>query len=124
MKKKLVSLNNSGESFEKVVSLYYYTLKNNDSFYKDFDVTVYYGHNLPKKEKKICAQGTIGFYDKYYSKDNLIKYLNKNDLIKYKHNIINYLVDNAIISKRVSIKYKQDDFLYWNCYNSQSIRYS
>ena len=72
---KLVSLQTSAESFEKAIALFYYTLMDNKEFYKNYDVYVFYGHNLPKKEKNLSAQGTIDFYYKYYSEFEIIKFL-------------------------------------------------
>lgn len=112
-KSKLISLQCTGESVEKVISLYYYSLFDNKKFYNKYKVFAFYGHNLPKKEKKMCAQGTIGFYNKYYSKNNIIKNLNKKSIIMNKDKIIKYLIFNKKMSYRVALKYKNDSNLYW-----------
>lgn len=111
---KLVSLQCSGESFEKSIALFYMSIKDNYNFYKQFDTYVFYGHNLPKKQKSECSQGTIGFYDKYYSFTNYFKYLSKKELIKKKKNILDYLIKIKKISNRNYEKYIFNDELFWN----------
>lgn len=113
-KNRLISLQNSGESFEKAISLYFYTMKDNYEFYKNYNVYIYYGHNLPKKNKNICAQGTIGFYEQYYSNYNIVKNLSKNYFIENSNDIIKYLIYKNMLTYRVGLKLKEDKDIYWN----------
>lgn len=113
-KTKLLSLQCTSESFEKSIALIYYSFKDNYNFYKDYDTYVFFGHNLPKKEKNIHAQGTIGFYDQYYSNSNIFKNLSKDSLLKYKNNILLFLINRGIINHRVLKKFINDDNMYWN----------
>jgi len=113
-KNKLLSLTNSAENFEKAIALYYFTLKENYDFYKDYDVYIYYGHNLPKKEKDQNAHGTIGFYCENYSDLDLFRYLDQKHLMELKNQIINFLVTQRIIPERVAQKLSFDDKRYWN----------
>ena len=97
-KNNFISLQCSSESFEKSIALYY--SMNQQDFYNQYNVNVFYGHNLPKKNKKLDAIGTIGFYNKYYSKTDYFKHCSKKELIKNKKVILNYLLLNSVIVKK------------------------
>ncbi len=58
----IVSLNNSGESLEKTLALYFTSLEGNEQFYSNNNLLIYYGNNLPKKNPRIHSHGTVGFY--------------------------------------------------------------
>lgn len=64
---RIISLHNSGESFEKSIVLYNTARKSNPEFYSKYSLDIFYGHNLPKKDGKINAHGTVGFYEQYFS---------------------------------------------------------
>ena len=64
---RIISLHNSGESFEKSVVLYDTARKSDPVFYSKYNLDIFYGHNLPKKNGKINAHGTVGFYEQYFS---------------------------------------------------------
>ena len=112
-KNNFISLQCSSESFEKSIALYYYAIKCTN-FYNNYNVNVFYGHNLPKKDKNIAAQGTISFYDKYYSKNKIIKYCDKKSIIKLKKNILNFLLKKTFLTAKNIEKYLIDDIKYWD----------
>lgn len=114
MKKILVSLNCSGESFEKTISLYYLSYLTNSDFYDKYNVQLFYSHNLPKKNKNICSHGTIGFYEKYFSHLNFIPSCSKNYIIDNKNEILSHLAKKRIISYRRIEIYKNNDNAFWN----------
>jgi len=114
MKKILVSLNCSGESFEKTITHYYLSYIDNFEFYNKYKVQLFYGYNLPKKNKNICSHGSIGFYEKYYSNINFIPNCKKDYLIKNKGLIIEKLVKNRLITDRSIKKIEKNNELFWN----------
>lgn len=114
MRKILISLNCSGESFEKTITLYYFAYLSNPEFYNKYKVQLYYGHNLPKKDKNINAHGTVGFYEKYYSNFSFFPPCSKAYLLKNKEHILTILLGNAYLSKRAYKKLLSNDTLYWN----------
>lgn len=114
MNKILVSLNCSGESFEKTITLYYFAYLSNPDFYNQYKVQLYYGHNLPKKDKNINAHGTVGFYEKYYSNLEYFPPCSKNYFIQNKVCILNMLLEDSHISKRACRNLLKNDNLYWN----------
>ena len=112
-KEKLISIHNSGESFEKSVALYYSTLQINYNFYSDFETYIYYSHNLPKTKKDLSVHGTIGFYEKYFSNYCWCPPCKKEDLWDDRNKILNLLVNKKIITLRVAEKLSENIELYW-----------
>lgn len=113
MKKKLVSINCSGESIEKVLSLYFYAFNEHSNFYSDYAVELFYSNNLPRKNSPIPVHGTIGFYNYFYSQNPLFPSCSKAFFIKNKPSVLSYLLLNQIITIRNISSYK-DDITYWN----------
>lgn len=106
---KLLTLTNSGESFEKTITLCYYAMQTNYGFYSKYRVLAFYGHNLPKKDKNINAHGTVGFYTQYLSNDSLFPFLKQKVLVKNKNKIIDYLLINGYITRRNADRLKLSD---------------
>ena len=100
MKEKLISINNSSESFEKSMGIMYNNINENSSFYDQYDVLVFYGDNLPKTNKELCITGTIGFYDKYMRDFNFGITFIIDDLWNNRVALLNDLVNRNIISIR------------------------
>ena len=113
MKNKLLSLQCSGDSIEKVLTLYYFALKSNPEFYENYNVELFYGNNLPKKVKSINAHGSIGFYTQYYSKLPFFPKCTKEYLYKNIDSILEKLVKEKHLTVRVAYKLKNDPDRYW-----------
>ena len=103
-KTELDSIHNSGESFEKCVAMYYCTLQQNIDFYSNFNVNVFYSHNLPKKNNQLSAHGTVSFYEKYFSDFYWCPPCKKEYLWNIKNDVLNNLIKQGIISCRVAEK--------------------
>lgn len=97
---KLISINNSSESLEKSIGVMYTNMMHNPSFYDPYDITVFYGDNLPKTNKEVSVTGTIGFYDKYMSDFDFGYIFDINELWLYRETILNDLVKREIITER------------------------
>ena len=110
----LNSIHNSGESFEKCVSLYYAALQKNSSFYSNYRVNVFYGHNLPKKNYQLESHGTVAFYNKYFSDYYWCPPCSREYLWNKKTEILNNLIFQKVISSRVAEKLNSNDILFWN----------
>lgn len=122
-KEKLISIHNSGESFEKSVALYYTTLKTNYKFYSDFDTHIYYAHNLPKTKKDLSVHGTVGFYEKYFSNYFWCPPCKKEELWNNRTEILNILVNKKIITSRVAEKLNNNIELYWSIIKMLPLEY-
>lgn len=107
----IISLNSSGESLEKSLSLYYYTLKKNRSFYEDYNVSLFYGHNLPKNatQETKPVHGTVSFYDYYYKGIGFFPNCSESFLISKKLFFLKNLLLNNIINYRSYQRIVQDD---------------
>lgn len=105
---KIISIQNSGESFEKCLALFYTARKSDVSFYSNNGFYIYYGHNLPKKDITISSHGTVGFYEKYFSKYDWCPISRIQDLLLMKERLLRLLNENGFISKR------SRDYLYNN----------
>lgn len=109
---KIISIQNSGESLEKCISLYNSALKSDINFYTNNELYVFYGHNLNKKEKNINPHGTIGFYEEYYSNYDWCPIKGEQHLLIQKKKFLEELNENGIISKRVKTKLYDDQLRY------------
>lgn len=107
----LISLQNSGESFEKSIALF--STSCDSPFYKDYNVFIFYGKNLPKKDKKIPANGTVGFYSKYFSDYEWIPYCSQNELWGMKVEILDSLIKKRVITARVATKLEESFERFW-----------
>ena len=97
---KIISIQNSGESFEKSISLFNTAMKSNNSFYLDNEYYIFYGHNLPKKDYKINPHGTLGFYIEYFSKYEWCPVKNEKDLFFLREELLTKLYEKGYISNR------------------------
>ncbi len=110
--KKIISLQNSGESIEKTIALIYTARQSDPQFYDKNSIIVYYGHNLPKKSKKIMPHGTVGFYEKYLSGFDFNPVKNDKTLIADKNEILQKLLNKRLITEKNREKLNQDDSSY------------
>lgn len=117
---KLISLNNSGESLEKSLSLYSTALQGNELFYNNFEVDIYYGHNLPKKNKKMSAHGTVKFYDTYFKE---FECCNKENLWERRDVVLNYVVDKGYLSNRLAEKISRNQKRFWKIIGNFPLEY-
>lgn len=122
-KEKLISIHNSGESFEKSVALYYATIQTNYKFYSDFDTHIYYAHNLPKTKQDLSVHGTVGFYEKYFSNNFWCPPCKKEELWNDRTEILNMLVDKKTITSRVAEKLNNNIELYWSIIKMLPLEY-
>lgn len=113
-RKTLNSIHNSGESFEKCVSLFYTTLQKNSNFYSDYKVNVFYDHNLPKKNKNLAAHGTVLFYNKYFSDCCWCPPCSQEYLWGKRTDILNNLMFQGIVSARAAEKLNSNYILFWD----------
>lgn len=114
MKERLLSLSNSGESLEKVLTLYYHALKSNPDFYDQYNVILFYGNNLPKKEKAGCAHGTIGFYDKYFHDVPILPPCSRQYFLEHMDFVLNQLLYDGMITGRQVKELKQAQDRFWD----------
>lgn len=110
--KRIISLQNSGESFEKAVVLYYTALESDNSFYSDNFLDIYYAHNLPKKDLSIKAHGTVGFYKQYFAKYEWCPLNDSSYLFSNREDIINELNLNGMINRKMASKLLDNQLLY------------
>lgn len=113
MSSKLISIQNSGESFEKTLALYHTAIQTAFNFYQNYSVEIYYGHNLPKKNPDISAHGTIKFYSEYASNFTWCPPCNKHELFSNRLSILEMLIRSHIISERVANKLSVDVEDFW-----------
>lgn len=109
---KIISLQNSGESLEKAIALVYTARKSCRKFYEENSIIVYYGHNLPKKNKNIMPHGSVGFYEKYFSDLEFNPVRGEQTLINDKEKILQNLLNNGIITIRNMEKIRLDNEMY------------
>lgn len=114
MNKKLVSIQNSGESLEKVLALYNTANRSEQDFYENYNVEIYYGHNLPKKNINISAHGTVKFYSEYFSSFSWCPPCNKNEIFQNRVKILDDLICSKRMSCRVANKLENNIDLFWN----------
>ena len=119
----LVSLNSSGESFEKAISLYYSTFRFNSDFYKNHDVVIFYGHNLPKHYKDKIVHGTVGFYAKYLKGNRLTPCCDIELLLCYRDTILNKLIRQNVLSCRAAEKLSCNRTIYERYINNLPLEY-
>lgn len=112
-KENLISLSCSGESVEKTLTLYYWAYISDSLFYDNFNVSLFYGHNLPKKSKDIQAHGSLGFYDKYYSDKTFFPPCSKGYIIEQKNLILQKFISNRYITWRAAEKLASNDENFW-----------
>lgn len=104
---KLVSLVNSGESLEKVVSLVYCAYESNPDFYHSFEeVIVFYSPNIKKKKND---EKVVGIIDSLY-KNKCYKYISKKDIEK--QNVLKSLYKKNKITKRQFEKLYENESLF------------
>ena len=113
MKIKLLSLQSCGESLEKALAIHYTSLFTNESFYSNYRTIIFFGHNLPKKNKKLNVHGTVGFYSQYLSDLSYIPYCTKNYFIDNINSILEMLCMKGIITERNWQKTKNNTERYW-----------
>ena len=97
---KIISVQNSGESFEKSIALFNTAMQSNNSFYLGNEYYIFYGHNLPKKDHKINPHGTLGFYEEYFSKYEWCPIKSEKDLFLLREEFLTKLYENGYISNR------------------------
>ena len=104
MRENLISINNSGESLEKSISILYTNMIENSDFYSKYNTIIFYGYNLPKTNASLFASGTIGFYDKYMSDCEFPEAICIKDIWNNKENVLNDLVKRNVLSSRTAEK--------------------
>lgn len=109
---KIISLQNSGESLEKVIALMYTARKSCPQFYAANASLVFFGHNLPKKTKRIMPHGSVGFYEKYFSSFEFNPVKDDGVLIEEKHKILLKLFNKKLLTERNAEKLSTNDNLY------------
>lgn len=109
---KIISIQNSGESFEKCIALFNTAIQSDNSFYTCNEFNVFYGHNLPKKDCKVNSHGTIGFYEKYFSKYEWNPIKSEKDLFIKREEILQILLNNGYISNRNFLNLIENDINY------------
>lgn len=111
----LVSLSCSGESLEKTLSIYYLTLQSNEVFYNQYKVMLYFGHNLPKKNRNSTPHGSIGFYNTYLSDCAQIPSCNFDYLYANRQDILQKLINQKHITCRSAEKMvdNKDRYLFF-----------
>ncbi len=104
----LVSILNSGESLEKAVVLMSSAVKLNFEFYSRYDkiVSIYF-ENLPRTNKT-TVHGTFGGLIQNFKNEKFIPYNSIDDLWDDREKILEKLVSNGRISKRMEIKLQND----------------
>lgn len=120
---RLISINNSSESFEKSIGIMYTNIKSNPLFYEKYDIQIFYGDNLPKTNNKLIVTGTIGFYDKYMSDFNFSSSFNINELWSNRINVLNGLVEKNIISTRNADKLSNDYEMFSKVISKMPVSY-
>lgn len=113
MKPRLVSLQCCGESIEKALAIYYTTMQRNEKFYSDYDVVMFYGHNLPKKDATLNVHGTVGFYAQFLSDLSFLPSCSKEYFINNADSILETLCLRGKITERNWNKLSSNKFLYW-----------
>lgn len=120
---RLISINNSSESFEKSVGMMYTNIKKNPLFYKNYDIQVFYGDNLPKTDNELVVTGTIGFYDKYMNDFKFSFPFDINELWDNRINVLSGLVERNIISTRNADKLSNDYEVFTNVISKMPVSY-
>lgn len=121
--KKLVSINNSGESLEKVLALNYCAYISNEKFYSNYNQEILYGHNLPKTSKKIHVHGTIGFYIDYLSDCEWSPIHSYEELWNNKTYILEKLILNGVLTIRTSEKLNSNKELFLKVISNIPVEY-
>ena len=114
MNERFLSLSCSGESLEKVLTLYYHAKLSQPDFYNNYSVILFYGNNLPKKNPDFCAHGTIGFYDRYLSDLPFLPPCTKEFLTGRKEAVVNQLVYEGFLTGRQGTALLDDPDRFWN----------
>lgn len=110
---KLLSLQASGESVEKAIAIHSTSLQTNYDFYSKYKTTVFWGHNLPKKNQRLNVHGTTGFYSEYLSDLKFIPDCSKRYLIDNKRKILHQLCIEGHITERTCNSLHSNDIYYW-----------
>ncbi len=121
--KKMFSINNSAESLEKSIGIMYTNIMYNSLFYDHYDVTVFYGDNLPKTNRNLSVTGTVGFYDKYMSNFDFGYLFSINDLWICREKILNDLLIRNVISQRNVDKLVNNYSLFTKVISMLPVRY-
>ena len=110
---KLISLVNSGESLEKVISLIVMAYNSNYEFYSSFDeVVVFYSPNIIKSKKDLKIVGTVksllevGILKLFYNCENF------DELYAIRNNILDVLLQRGKISYRQREKLNSNKELF------------
>lgn len=109
---KIISIQNSGESFEKSIALFSTSMKSNSAFYLENEYSIFYGHNLPKKDCKINPHGTLGFYEEFFSKYDWCPIRCEQDLLMCKEDFLKKLCNEGCISNRNATKLMENNINY------------
>ena len=114
MNDRLLSLSCSGESLEKVLTLYYHAKLSNPDFYNNYRVILFYGNNLPKKDSAYNAHGTVGFYNRYLSDLPFLPPCTKEFLLEHADVVADHLVYEGLLTGRQSKALLDDPEYFWN----------
>lgn len=114
MNKRFLSLSCSGESAEKVLTLYYHAALSNPDFYNSYNVILFYGNNLPKKNPNYCAHGTVGFYERYFSNLSFLPPCTKEYLLKHADSVVEQFVYEGFLTGRQGAALLKDPERFWN----------
>lgn len=113
LKNNLLSLQSCGESVEKALSIHYMSLQVNGMFYSNYRTMIFYGHNLPKKNRELNVHGTVGFYAQYLSDLEYVPECSRQYLIGKASEILERLVLKGHVSERNMSKLINSKPLYW-----------
>ena len=100
MNERLLSLSCSGESLEKVLTLYYHALLSAPDFYNSYKVILFYGNNLPKKDCTLAAHGTAAFYDRYFKQEPYLPPCSREYLWTHAKEVVHQLVYTGHLTGR------------------------
>lgn len=106
----IVSLMNSGESFEKAFALFASSFNCNYSFYSSFDkVIVMYGNNIQRNRSQTQVHGSVEYLLKYHHSDQWNPIKSISDVLDQKAQIITYLLSRSMINVRIAEKLSTDE---------------
>jgi len=105
----LISILNSGESFEKAAVLVRLALEGNPSFYSGYEkVTVFYCENLPKKDRELEVHGTIGGVIRNLKNKRSLRYGSLEEIWEDRGVVLDHIHNIGRISQRVRDKMMHD----------------
>lgn len=109
----LVSLVNSGESFDKALVLAVTSLRAAPQFYSSFDkIIIYYSENLPKTASAQYGHGSLGALTRYWPNSPLTQYSALDDLWEDRTALLAGLISAGRLSPRTADRYRNDRELY------------